>query len=142
MCVHNDPQRHALERLHPPHIRVRQVAPCGLKFSLALSRVGNSSWTAQRTWTVERSRHTSQYSTAEDFLDTVLRVLITDPEQYGNYTCNASNELGRAEGQIELLAGKIWEGGNTSPMISSLASYGVGSPQRLHTTSKERLFVG
>nr|CAD7428152.1 unnamed protein product [Timema monikensis] len=46
---------------------------------------------------------TSQYSTAEDFLDTVLRVLITDSDQYGNYTCNAANDLGRAEGQIELL---------------------------------------
>nr|CAD7448595.1 unnamed protein product [Timema bartmani] len=30
-CVHNDPQTHALERLHPPHIRVRQVAPSGTR---------------------------------------------------------------------------------------------------------------
>nr|CAD7404796.1 unnamed protein product [Timema poppensis] len=26
-CVHNDPQTPALERLHPPHIRIHQVAP-------------------------------------------------------------------------------------------------------------------
>nr|CAD7431598.1 unnamed protein product [Timema monikensis] len=28
-CVNNDSQTHALERLHPPHIRVRKVAPSG-----------------------------------------------------------------------------------------------------------------
>nr|CAD7431485.1 unnamed protein product [Timema monikensis] len=30
-CAHNDPQTHALESLHPPHIRVRQVAPSGTR---------------------------------------------------------------------------------------------------------------
>nr|CAD7440321.1 unnamed protein product [Timema bartmani] len=30
-CVHNDPQTLALECLHPPHIRVRQVAPSGTR---------------------------------------------------------------------------------------------------------------
>nr|CAD7409300.1 unnamed protein product [Timema cristinae] len=32
-CVPNDPQTHALERLHPPHIRVRQVAPSGTRIA-------------------------------------------------------------------------------------------------------------
>nr|CAD7407038.1 unnamed protein product [Timema cristinae] len=30
-CAHNDPQTYALERLHPPHIRVRQVTPSGTR---------------------------------------------------------------------------------------------------------------
>nr|CAD7443944.1 unnamed protein product [Timema bartmani] len=30
-CIHNDPQTPALERMHPPHICVRQVAPSGTR---------------------------------------------------------------------------------------------------------------
>lgn len=44
----------------------------------------------------------SIFSTADDQVDTTLRILATEKKRYGNYTCKATNKLGSAESTVEL----------------------------------------
>lgn len=44
----------------------------------------------------------SQFSTADEFTDSTLRVITIEKRQYGDYICKAVNKLGQAEAKVNL----------------------------------------
>jgi len=49
-----------------------------------------------------RDYRVSQFTTADEFTDTTLRVKTIEQNQYGNYTCIAENKLGKAAARVVL----------------------------------------
>lgn len=49
-----------------------------------------------------RDYRVSQFTTADEFTDTTLRVITIEQNQFGNYTCRATNKLGQSAATVEL----------------------------------------
>ena len=50
-----------------------------------------------------RDYRVSQFTTADEFTSTTLRVITIGQNQYGNYTCRATNKLGQSSARVELI---------------------------------------
>lgn len=44
----------------------------------------------------------SHFAHDDEYVDTILRVITIEKKQYGNYTCEAENRLGRTGGKVQL----------------------------------------
>ena len=44
----------------------------------------------------------SNFATADEYIDSTLRIRTVEKNQYGNYTCKSNNKHGEAEATIEL----------------------------------------
>ncbi|XP_026466917.1 lachesin-like [Ctenocephalides felis] len=62
----------------------------------------------------------SQFATADEFIDTTLRVITIEKRQYGDYVCKATNKLGAAEGRVHLFESII----PVCPPACGIAHYG------------------
>ncbi|XP_053677419.1 lachesin [Anopheles nili] len=65
----------------------------------------------------------SQFSTADEFTDSTLRVVTAEKRQYGEYICQATNKLGDAEGRVEFTESVI----PVCPPACGQARYGGGA---------------
>lgn len=65
----------------------------------------------------------SHFATADEFTDTSLRIITIEKRQYGQYTCQAANKLGTAEGHVELFETVI----PVCPPACGQARYGGGA---------------
>ncbi|KAF2354652.1 Immunoglobulin I-set [Trinorchestia longiramus] len=52
-----------------------------------------------------RDYRVSQFTTADEFTDTTLRVITIEQNQFGNYTCRATNKLGQSSASVTLIGG-------------------------------------
>jgi hypothetical protein len=50
-----------------------------------------------------RDYRVSQFTTADEFTDTTLRVITIEQNQFGNYTCRATNKLGQSSATVTLI---------------------------------------
>ncbi|CAG2055379.1 unnamed protein product [Timema podura] len=72
----------------------------------------------------------SLFSTADEFVDTTIRIITIEKRQYGKYICKAANKLGSDEAEVDLFESII----PVCPPACGQARYDGGAAAQITTS--------